>query len=352
MKKILLTVLILLFVGAAFSFAAAGRGETVKVTFVMPEGHHFTEIPDEPSFFKEYRHQSVTVQFEKGHILTEQDVEPYTHHCNSLDRHRECRVSMIGWDINPVGVRLDHDMTFTAVMNEDVKTLTVSLEKGYFITEFVTVLEDNTYLPKIYSSFSMKVDKGYVINENDVEIFKSTLEGGFGRPKFVVTGFDKEPLNYEVNEETEFMASTLEYYIITVALPAPKRDIFIENHSIWVLEGEKLTMDNIQEKFGYMLEKDNLPEGVAYAYWDVTDEQLANINSDMIINAVYVWRGDTNLDSVINTSDAVFILKAAAGMMELNEAQTKAGDCNGDGKVNTADAVLILKYAAGMITSF
>ena len=62
--------------------------------------------------------------------------------------------------------------------------------------------------------------------------------------------------------------------------------------------------------------------------------------------------GDVNGDEKINTSDAVFVLKYAAGMIQLEEQQLTAGDCNHDDKVNTADAVLILKYAAGMITDW
>ena len=62
--------------------------------------------------------------------------------------------------------------------------------------------------------------------------------------------------------------------------------------------------------------------------------------------------GDLNGDNKVNTADAVVVLKASAGMITLDEQQTKSGDCNGDGMVNTADAVLILKYAAGMIYQF
>ena len=62
--------------------------------------------------------------------------------------------------------------------------------------------------------------------------------------------------------------------------------------------------------------------------------------------------GDVNEDGKINTADAVFILKYAAGMMSLDDNGLIAADVNHDEKVNTADAVLILKYAAGMITEF
>ena len=65
-----------------------------------------------------------------------------------------------------------------------------------------------------------------------------------------------------------------------------------------------------------------------------------------------VTTGDLNGDGKINTADAVFVLKFAAEMIQLDDKQVKAADVNHDGKVNTADAVLILKYAAGMISAF
>lgn len=62
--------------------------------------------------------------------------------------------------------------------------------------------------------------------------------------------------------------------------------------------------------------------------------------------------GDVTEDSVVNTSDAVMILKHAADIVKLSESQIDAADTTKDETVNTADAVLILKYAAGMISEF
>lgn len=62
--------------------------------------------------------------------------------------------------------------------------------------------------------------------------------------------------------------------------------------------------------------------------------------------------GDLNADGIVNTADAVVVLKASANMILLDEVQLKIGDVNHDDTVNTADAVLILKYAAGMIDKF
>ena len=61
--------------------------------------------------------------------------------------------------------------------------------------------------------------------------------------------------------------------------------------------------------------------------------------------------GDVNMDGIVNTGDAVVILKHSAEMIQLSDEQKVLADCNHDGNVNTGDAVLILKYAAGMITS-
>ena len=62
--------------------------------------------------------------------------------------------------------------------------------------------------------------------------------------------------------------------------------------------------------------------------------------------------GDLSGDGVINTADAVIVLKYSAEITQLADNQLAAGDTNHDGKVNTADAVMILRYAAGMITEF
>ncbi|MBQ9950368.1 MAG: dockerin type I repeat-containing protein, partial [Clostridia bacterium] len=60
--------------------------------------------------------------------------------------------------------------------------------------------------------------------------------------------------------------------------------------------------------------------------------------------------GDLTGDEVLNTADAVVLLKAAAGMTQLTPEQIRVADVNGDGSVNTGDAVTILQFAAGLIT--
>jgi uncharacterized repeat protein (TIGR02543 family) len=61
--------------------------------------------------------------------------------------------------------------------------------------------------------------------------------------------------------------------------------------------------------------------------------------------------GDVNGDGVVSTTDAVLILRHAAGILTPRDYINFcfiAADVNGDGKVDTADAILILRMVAGL----
>ncbi|MBQ9949404.1 MAG: S8 family serine peptidase [Clostridia bacterium] len=92
--------------------------------------------------------------------------------------------------------------------------------------------------------------------------------------------------------------------------------------------------------------------GYTFAGWD---KDFSNVTEDITVTAQYdKWFdiGDVNMDGVINTADAVIILKNVAGLVILDDNQMSLADPMTDGFVNTADAVIILKYAAGLITEF
>ena len=61
-----------------------------------------------------------------------------------------------------------------------------------------------------------------------------------------------------------------------------------------------------------------------------------------------VVMGDLDGDGIANAKDALMVLQAAAGSVELTSAQTKAADFNGDGVISAKDALAILKAAAGV----
>lgn len=62
--------------------------------------------------------------------------------------------------------------------------------------------------------------------------------------------------------------------------------------------------------------------------------------------------GDVNLDTIIDASDALAVLKHAASLEKLEGEANENADVNSDGNIDASDALEILKYAAGLIEEF
>ena len=62
--------------------------------------------------------------------------------------------------------------------------------------------------------------------------------------------------------------------------------------------------------------------------------------------------GDVNGDGLVNSGDAVLVLKHTAGTLGSADFIEAAADVNGDELINSGDAVLILKRTAGTIPAF
>lgn len=62
--------------------------------------------------------------------------------------------------------------------------------------------------------------------------------------------------------------------------------------------------------------------------------------------------GDVTNDGMVNSFDALTLLKHITEFEKLTAERLKAADVNNDKKVNTEDALYILEYAAGIITRF
>lgn len=58
--------------------------------------------------------------------------------------------------------------------------------------------------------------------------------------------------------------------------------------------------------------------------------------------------GDANMDNNISIADARMILRAIAGLTELDDKQAFAADVNQDGKISIADAKQVLRVVAGL----
>lgn len=58
-------------------------------------------------------------------------------------------------------------------------------------------------------------------------------------------------------------------------------------------------------------------------------------------------RGDTDMNSKVNSSDALLVLQFAVGSRDLGPARQLSADMNGDKKINSSDALAILQFAVG-----
>lgn len=59
--------------------------------------------------------------------------------------------------------------------------------------------------------------------------------------------------------------------------------------------------------------------------------------------------GNVNGDGIINTNDAVMILRAGTGLTELDENAAACADVNSDGSVDSSDALDVLWYSIGLL---
>lgn len=61
-----------------------------------------------------------------------------------------------------------------------------------------------------------------------------------------------------------------------------------------------------------------------------------------------VTPGDVNADGMVDSSDALIILRSAMGLTQLTAQQAASADVNGDGSVDSADALMILRNSMGL----
>lgn len=62
--------------------------------------------------------------------------------------------------------------------------------------------------------------------------------------------------------------------------------------------------------------------------------------------------GDLDKNGIVNSSDALIVLKHSVGLTLLDRNQAFFGDINQDDNINSLDALIILKYAVGLIEQF
>ena len=79
---------------------------------------------------------------------------------------------------------------------------------------------------------------------------------------------------------------------------------------------------------------------------------VTGVNDDVTITVISIKKGDVNLDSYVDSTDASKVLYYATGREILNDLQLIAVDVNHDGYCDSSDALQILYYATMKITEF
>ncbi len=89
-------------------------------------------------------------------------------------------------------------------------------------------------------------------------------------------------------------------------------------------------------------------------YWTNQSRLAVMLDSafELSVSFGFAVCGDVNLDGIVNSTDALCVLKYIVGNMELDEIQIRYSDVNDDGRINSADALSILNKSVGLITFF
>lgn len=72
----------------------------------------------------------------------------------------------------------------------------------------------------------------------------------------------------------------------------------------------------------------------------------------MSISCFAASYGDVDGNGSVNSSDALLILQASTGLLNLTSAQKNRADVTNDDKVNSSDALMVLSRAVGIIDIF
>ncbi|MCQ2470434.1 MAG: dockerin type I repeat-containing protein [Clostridia bacterium] len=172
--------------------------------------------------------------------------------------------------------------------------------------------------------------------------------------------FNKQPLPFEIYIELDEITS--------VSLGSlPKKSTFDFNKDWFMVRGkpraeldlsgmtittkynnnttETVRYDDCPEKFE-IIPGQNLKPGFNQIrmIYDSKFEFTANFSLLMM--------GDIDFDGMINSTDALLVLRSTVGTVELNDRQTIYADVNDDGIINSADALCIQRRCVGLITAF
>ena len=97
---------------------------------------------------------------------------------------------------------------------------------------------------------------------------------------------------------------------------------------------------------------------IAIRHFNVTDEFILNVDQVEVWGggetpppAEHLW-GDANGDGIVDTSDALLVMRYVMGLAEISAENLPWVDVNGDGNVDMTDALLIARVVMGIMDHF
>ena len=264
--------------------------------------------------------------------------------------------TFIGWDVDFTNVT--EDITVTAQYEINVYTVTFKdwngtvfktqqvqyggaatapanpTREGYTFTGWDKAFNNittNLVVTAQYSINSYTVTfknwNGTVLKTEQVQYGgASTAPANPTREGYTFTGWDKA-----FNNITADLVVTAQYSI--------------NSYTVTFKDWDGTVLDVQEVEFGADAVAPAAPvrEGYTFIGWDV---DFTNVTEDITVTAQYGILGDVNGDGVVNTTDALLILRMALGLIPVENAVL--ADFDGDGVITTMDALAVIRFATGI----
>ncbi len=273
-------------------------------------------------------YDTVVMRFDHGHVITRQDLPYYEILIHGFDSE-----PTRAWVEDPLGYTVEEDTAFEMYIANKPEEMAA-------VRFFGASLELPGGSNDAYSDCIIGYPVGHVLTERDLPQRPVPPPGGDGFP-YRRLKWTPDPVGVTVYGGEEFES----YYedILSVEFLDP-------HHS--PCNPDQVIKEYYDIEYGTIVEpptEDEIPQypGEVFVGWD-SDEYLYEITRALRIYAEYRYLGDANIDSVVNSGDAAYILRYALNLFQApNDIDNfdKLADYNCDGQVNTGDAAGVLAYA-------
>ncbi len=328
MKKISLLLIFILALSSLSSITslADNNVETHTVTYFTNDEYLRLNYPmglDDCSY------TSVDVEFEHGYVITRFDLPARAIYLGGREYE-------IGWvEGSPVGVEVTEDMAFEAyISNKPEEICHVRFWGDPMV--FNNIPKDDYYGDGFLDAV-IGYPAGHVFREEDLPGPPEPVPGGgyYEDYHFI---WEPNPIGMTVEDGMEFehIAVLNDTFYVT----------FWDSHySHGDPEG---VIEDFVVPYGGAVEPPEPPEYPDEVFIRWGSDGYKYVIRSCNIWAKYAYIGDANVDHVINSGDAAYILRYALDLFQApNDIDNfnKLADYNCDGQVNTGDAAGVLAYA-------